>query len=249
MRKILFLLLLLAAGTASAQQRQYAVLSLLGDKLLVAQYYPNESGFRSDGGLQALVSLDDNSFDKTALQTADKVIKTFEPAAKPVLLVARDTSLYEAAAGVAKAGQSSKALLERLAPMLRGSGATHLVLFTKLKQPARVQKFKDTALGSGDLEGLGFYVDTGRGGPNEPGSQAEAVFGPFAYFRMELIDLARGEIVKEERVAASRAFAAAQSGNPWGLMNNKEKVVALQDVIRRETEKVLPSLLGKGPRL
>jgi hypothetical protein len=241
-----FLLLLLALSSAAsiaADSRRFAVLSLIGDKLMVAQYYPNE-GFRSDGSLQALVSLDDNAFDKTALQAVDAVLKRIDKDAKPLLLVARDTSLYDAQAAVAKSGQNSVALLERLDPMLRGSGTTHLILLTKLRHEARVQQLKDTALGSGELEGIGYYLDAGRGAPNKLGSSGDAVFGPFAYVRLELIDLAARRIVKEEKVVASRAFPNPGSANPWATMSNSEKILALQDIIRRETSRAVPALLG-----
>ena len=249
MRSILALLLLLASALpAAAQARQYAVLSLIGDRLLVVQYYPNESAFRSDGSLQAVVQLDDNSLDKTALQATDYALKAVDKTAKPVLLVAKDFSLYDAHAAIAKAGQSSTQLLERIDPMLRGSGATHLVLITKLKHEARVQQLKDALLGSGELEGVGFYVDAGRGAPNQIGSATNAVLGPFAYFRLELIDLATRKVLKEEKVVASRAVANPNSANPWSALTNAQKIAALQDIIRRETLRAVPLLLG-APRL
>jgi hypothetical protein len=242
MRRLFLVLLLLASTAAGAAERHFAVLSLIGDKLLVVQYYPNE-GFRNDSSLQALVSLDDNSLDKTALQAVDQALKQVAPTDRPVLLVARDTSLYEKQSELLRSGQSSKALLPSIGPLLRGSGATHLILLTKLRSEARVQSVKDIALGSGMLEGLGFYVDTGRPAPNAAtGVPAAAVLGPFAYMRFELIDLGNNEVVREEKVVASRAYTA-ESGNAWSTLSNSEKIAALQDIIRRETAKTVPSLV------
>jgi hypothetical protein len=161
MRSLVLVLLLVVANAAAAADRHYAVLSLIGDKLLVVQYYQNE-GFRSDSSLQASLALDDNALDKTALQAVDLTLRQVEPTDKPVLLVAKDTSLYEKQAELSRTGQTSKELLPAIGPLLRGSGATHLILLTKVKSEARVQSVKDIALGSGMLEGLGFYVDTGR---------------------------------------------------------------------------------------
>src|SRR3954467_13031935 len=108
MRILIFVLLALASATSSAaESRRFAVLSLLGDKLLVAQYAPT-SGFQTESGLQAFVSLDDNSFDKVVLQSADGAIKMVDRANTPVLLVARDTSLYDAQMNLLNTGQSSK---------------------------------------------------------------------------------------------------------------------------------------------
>jgi hypothetical protein len=243
-----FLLLVCAALPAAAQPRHYAVLSLVGDRLHVAQYYPTESAFRSDGNLQAFVQLDDNSLDKTVLQAANAALKAADKSASPILLVAQDTSLYDAHAAILKSGRSSTMLLERIDPMLRGSGATHLVLVTKLRHEARVQQLKDTALGSGELEGLGFYVDAGRGAPNELGSAAHAVLGPFAYVKLELIDLAARKVIKEEKVVASRVIPTPGTSNPWNALTSAQKVGALQDILRRETARAIPVLLG-APRL
>lgn len=244
MRSLLLSLLLLAAGLGhAADTRQFAVLSLIGDRLMVTQYYPNE-GFRNDSNLEAHLALDDNSLDKTALQAVDQALKLVEPATKPVLLVATDTSLYEAQAALMRAGKSSKELLPRIDAMLKGSGATHLILLTKLRAEARVQVVKDTFLGSGMLEGLGFYVDTGRVAPGAPaGTPAPGVLGPFAYFRIELFDLKRGEVLREEKVVASRTFTNPESGNAWTALSNRDKIAVLQDIIRRETTRAVPTLV------
>ena len=247
---LLAFLVLFSTASGAAESRRFAVLSLVGDKLLVAQYAPS-SGFRTEAGLQVLVSLDDNSLDKTVLQSVDAAIKRIDRGSAPVLLVARDTSLYDAQAALMQTGQGSKALLEKMGPMLRGSGATHLILVTKLRHEARVQQLKDTFMGSGTLEGLGFYVDSGRATPatpEGPGFGGTAVFGPFAYIKLELVDLARGEIVKEEQVTASRVYTNPGSSNAWAMLTNAEKVGALQDILRREVTNAVPVLLGL-PRL
>ena len=241
--RILLLAFLVLISTAAGAARQFAVLSLIGDRLLVVQYYPNE-GFRNDNVLEASVALDDNSLDKTALQAADATLQQIEPGVKPVLLVARDTALYDTQATLTKAGKGSKELMPSLTPMLRGSGATHLILITKLKHEARVQQLKDTLLGSGNLEGVGFYVDTGRTVPNAPqGTPGQAVLGPFAYFKLELIEVATGKILREEKVVASRTFVNRDSGNAWTALSNRDKIGVLQDIIRRETSNAIPNLV------
>src|SRR5258706_3452066 len=110
LRLLLAFFLAVGLSANAAESRRFAVLSLLGDKLLVAQYFPNQ-GFRQEGGLQAFVSLDDNSLDKTVLQAADAAIKTMDRGSKPVLLIAKDTTLYAAQANLMTTGQSSKLLL------------------------------------------------------------------------------------------------------------------------------------------
>ena len=249
MRILLLVLTLLAsAASGAAESRRFAVLSLIGDKLLVMQY-TSTSSFQADQGLQAIVHLDDNSLDKTTLQAVDGALKAFDRTITPLLLVAKDTTLYDAQAELLASGRSSTSLLEKISPMLRGSGSTHLILVTKIRHEARVRELKDTYLGGGQLEGLGFYVDAGRSSPtatpDNPGLGGTPVLGPFAYYKLELIDIARSEIVKTEVVTASRVFANPGSANPWSTLSNTEKIATLQDILRRETAKAVPVLLGR----
>jgi len=251
--RILLLLLALFASAVSgaAESRRFAVLSLIGDKLLVVQYAASAS-FQADQGLQAYVHLDDNSLDKTMLQAVDAGLKGFDRTISPVLLVAKDTTLYDAQAELLNSRRSSTTLLEKIGPMLRGSGSTHLILVTKIRSDARVRQLKDAYLGSTPLEGLGFYVDPGRTSPGatpeNPGLGGTPVLGPFAYYKLELIDLARSEVIKTEEVTASRVFSDPGSANPWATLSNQEKITTLQDMIRKETAKAVPVLLGR-PKL
>jgi hypothetical protein len=179
-----------------------------------------------------MVSLDDNSLDKTVLQAAAVTLEKIEPGAKPVLLVAKDTLLYETQVELARTGKGAKELLPTLGPMLRGSGATHLILVTKLKHEARVQQIKDTLLGSGMLEGLGFYVDTGRPAP-------ECAAGTARSGRPRALRLlqARAHRPRQGRGGAQGAGGRlshvheSETGNAWTALSNHEKIQVLQDII------------------
>jgi hypothetical protein len=249
MRSFLLALALFAATLSAhaADARRFAVLSLIGDKLMIAQYFPNE-GFRNDSSLRVFATLDDDVLDKTALQAVDQTLKRVDPSSKPILLVATDPTLFAFQTTLLDRGEGSKRLLERVMPMLKGSGATHLILVSKLRHEARVQEVKDTILGSGMLEGLGFYIDAGRAPPSQPTEIGAAVLGPFAYFRLELIDIAKGAVLREEKVVASRTFANSHTANPWANLTNAEKIAVLQDIIRRETANAVPRLVGAGAR-
>src|SRR5258705_6448381 len=139
---VLVLTLFASAVSGAAESRRFAVLSLIGDKLMVTQYATTTS-FQADQGLQAIVHLDDNSLDKTTLAAVDAALKAFDRTLTPVLLVAKDTQLYDAQTEILATGRSSTALLEKIGPMLRGSGSTHLILVTKLRHEPRVRELKD----------------------------------------------------------------------------------------------------------
>src|SRR5258708_16494741 len=97
------------------------------------------------------------------------------------------------------------------------------------------------------LEGLGFYVDPyikvlnpktldfGRG-----------LVGPFAYFKVTLVDLTPGTVVKEERVVGSTSAGVAEfkdGTDPWAGLSSETKVKLLHATIPRHTPRRIPSLV------
>ena len=74
---------------------------------------------------------------------------------------------------------------------------------------------------------------------------AVGIIAPFAYFRISVVELPRMQVLKEERIVASmaRATADSHSNNPWDAMSSKEKIEALQTLIRGEIERALPAML------
>jgi hypothetical protein len=75
-------------------------------------------------------------------------------------------------------------------------------------------------------------LDTGRG-----------FVGPFAYFKVTLVDLARGAVVNEERVVASTSAGVAEfreGSDPWAGLSADIKVKLLQGLIRSNMARVIP---------
>jgi hypothetical protein len=245
----LVLLLLLASHPAdAAETRKYAVLSLIGDGMLISQWVPS-TGARLDHNVKEFIPIVEGVFDKAALLAANEALVRLDPAAKPVLLFARERSLYEAQNRMLDKDGNSVQLLDHLRGMLAGTGATHLILLTKYRHQARL-KMHDTTVGSGMLEGVGFYIDSSMAVKSaDTGESGTGIVAPFAYFRIELIDLARGVVVKEERVVESTAVSTANSSaqHAWNALSGAQKVRVLQDFIRKETARVIPALVEATP--
>ena len=244
MRLLLFALLLLLAAdpTAAAEKRKYAVLSIIGDRMLLAQHFPNPDATPGRNARDFL-PIDGGVIDNTALLAVNQALLRLDPGNKPVLLKAQDASLFVAQVPMLDSGGDSRPLLTTLQGMLKGTGATHLILLTKHRAAARL-RLHDRMVGSGPLEGVGFYLDGGYETrnlqTNEPGTGA---LWPFAYFRIELIELGRGEILREARVLGSTPYASARADNTWKALTGEQKVRALQDLVRLEIERILPTLL------
>lgn len=237
---------LVALGAQAADARKYAVLSLIGDEMLVVGA-STTTGQRLDRNSRSYVRLDDPIIDKTVLLAANETLKGLT-GADPTLLFARERSLYAMQQRLMNEGQGMVNLLGNIKPLVQNSGATHLVLFTKARREARMQ-LADIALGTGTVEGVGFYVD-----PNtevivrDRQQNATGFVAAYAYFDVALVDLGKGAIVGEQRVTASRTMAAPNSvaTEVWSGISGAEKMRMLQGILRQEVARTVPALLKES---
>jgi hypothetical protein len=205
------------------------------------------TGQRLDRNPRSYVRLDDPIIDKTVLLTANETLKAVT-GVEPVLLFARERPLYAMQQRLMNEGQGMVNLLGSIRPLLGNTGATHLVLFTKARREARMQ-LSDMALGTGMVEGVGFYVD-----PNteviirEKQQNANGFVAAFTYFDVALVDLGKGAIVGEQRVTASRVMAtpASVATEVWSGISGAEKMRMLTTILRREVERTIPALLKES---
>lgn len=247
MRRLLCLLLLalLPFAAPAAEGRKYAVLSLAGDRLLVAQREMS-TGSRLDRNTREWVELPDNSIDRAIVLAVDDALRRAHAGAQTVLLASRRGSMYAAADRAARDGAMGP-LFEAVRPALAGTGATHLVLVTKLRHRAML-RLRDGYVGSGFLEGVGFYVDRGSFARSVDPNEAESGFiAAFAYLRVALLDARSGAVLAEERVLGSEAATPGTRnvGIAWRSLSEQEKVERLVRVIRDEVQGV--RLLAQAP--
>jgi hypothetical protein len=222
------------------------VLSLIGDKLTFAQHVPGTEQ-SPDKDVRESVHVEDAVFEQTALKAIDEAVKRLSPGARPVLLFAQDGRLYTAQEQILDEGGNSLHMLDYMRGLLMGQDVTHLILVSKLRQSARIQLAR-SLVGSGTLEGLGYYIELPPPPDPKSGKPADGVgfMGPFAYFKITLVDLATSTAVREERVVASNATVETQfkSGvDPWAALPSERKVQLLQGIIRAEVFRVVPRLL------
>ena len=238
--------MLFAASALGADARRYAVLSLIGDEMLIVGA-SQATGQRLDRNPRSYVRLDDPIIDKTVLLAANETLKR-ETGVEPVLLFARERPLYAMQQRLMNEGQGMVNLLGHIRPLVGNSGATHLVLFTKARREARMQ-LSDMWLGTGMVEGVGFYVD-----PNtevllrDRQQTANGFVAAYAYFDVALVDLGKGAIVGEQRVMASKVMAAPASvaTEVWSGISGAEKMRMLQLILRREVDRTIPALLKES---
>lgn len=239
------LLLLLPLG-ALAQPRQYAILSLVGDELVVVQREMS-TGSRIDKNIQVRVPLGSASLDRAMLLAVDEAVRRADPSAKPILLASRDPKFYAAAARSVDGGGTA-AVFEAVRPIVANAKATHLILVTKHRHRAML-RLRDGHVGSGFLEGLGFYIDHGE--PGRAGAtlndSERGFISPYTYFKVAVIDLATGNIAAEQYVVGSNAHTVVSGsiGNAWEALSAQEKDAQITRLIREEAARIVPQVLAQ----
>ncbi len=216
-------------------QRSYAIVSLVGDQIEIVQHVPGV-GSSVDQNKKTLLPVTNGSIDKAFLGAADRAIEKTQAGSKSVMLLASDPALYQAQNRMIEENAPVTVLLERLRPLVAQANATHLLLFTKLRHEARFP-LGNYEVGSGMIEGTGFYVDrilmTRMADSSD---NARGFLAPYAYFEVTLLDLTASTIVKSRTVLGRTNYSAARgdSGEAWDALSDTEKVNVLMRIAKRE---------------
>ncbi|MEO5676868.1 MAG: hypothetical protein ABIQ84_04910 [Usitatibacter sp.] len=206
-----------------------------------------KTGSNLDRNQREFIELPSAVIDNGTVLAVERAVKATQPGADVVLLGARDPALFALRRKSLEEGSGTQGMVARLSDVLGGTQATHLILITKLHHDAML-KLESSHVGSGKLEGVGFYIDHAlRTTRSDTGARGQGFLAPFAYFTVSLIDLRSRTTLAEEDVVASTTHSAARSDtlHPWDAMNADQKVRELQRLIRTEIARVTPELLKK----
>jgi hypothetical protein len=241
----LFLACLALCLPSAAQERSYAIVSLVGDGLLIVQREMS-TGSRIDRNRRELMAIANPVLDNTMVLAIDDGMHAADRSVKTLLLGVRDPNLFALQSRNLEAGQGLATLLQAVAPIARKSGATHLVLAAKYSDEARL-KVADGSVGAGRIEGLGFYLDESTRLENrQDRANSLGFIAPFAFFSLTLVDLASGAVVGQEIVRESQVASTRQAQTPWTALTGEQKIRMLQDMIHAEVARAVPALLAKG---
>jgi hypothetical protein len=238
MRYLLLVLATLLSLSASAQR--YAVISLIGDRMQIA-YAKGVEGQPVDRIERRWVLLEDSTIDRAALLAVNDKLRELVPGSDPVLLQAFERSYFDVNAGTA-------GIIDWIRQLVKdkpGPRVTRAVIVSKTQYDG-IPALQKPFIGSGSLEGVGFFV--GRTPPPaglDPNSAGPGFLSPFAYFEVTTVDLVSGRVLNRERGTASNAISAqgTDTGNPWDTLTGHQKVQALVNLVQHELASVLPKLL------
>ena len=252
MRRLFLLVAFLAclcalAARADEGTRKYAVLSLIGESLTVVGYV-GATGAHLSQNRSEPVSVGSKVFDTTALAAVQQSLKRIDAQTPIALFLGTSPALFTEQT---KLFQGQRVLLTpELGAAMKKDGATHLLLVTRHRGDAQIRA-ANVYTGSGQLEGLGFYID--RDLPTlrrSDGATSQGFFAPYVYLRISLVDLATSMIEREQLVTWAIMLTAydAEGGDPRGVMAGK-RLQFLLDALRRQIDQAVPTLVQpSGPR-
>jgi hypothetical protein len=241
-RTALALLLCLAGGSAFAQSTpRFAVISDVGDTLTVI-HQGTSVGSNLDRNDRQKLKVKDSPLDNTALGAARQA------------LLARYTGVPVSLFAVSEAdapffnGERFTPPAD-LAAELAKDGVTHVVVLTKLRTDTAMKTADGTVLGTGRVEGLGFYIDhdthmvsarTGRHG--------DGYIAAFVSVKASLVDLKQAKVLSSEPVRLSDMVLAVgsdgQAKSAWQALSAQQKLQALQALLIEGVGRAVPATLN-----
>ncbi|KPF48785.1 hypothetical protein IP87_09555 [beta proteobacterium AAP121] len=230
-------------ASATAAERVYAVVSVVADQLTVTGFETTTGSLVAQNQTER-IDLQTDELERSVVRAAVSAVAA-SGLGRALPLLTDDGRLYAQQAQWIDGEQAQVPAF--LLQTLRAQKATHLLLVTKHRGEARMRSF-DADLGTGRVEGLGFYLD--RVTPLrrlDTGERAVGYLAPHAFLRLSLIELASGRVLSAKTVTASRVVSAAGSAagaSPWDVMSSADKFKMLDELITRATTPVWRELLG-----
>lgn len=226
-----------AVAASDSSKPRYAVLSLIGEKLNVVTYQPTVNS-KLDRNIKQSADLPGAPFDVTALRTIQSTIKSGDSQAQVLLYKSPSTELFGDPWALFDGGKLK--LPADLVEAMKKDGATHLVLVTRNRQSANLRVAQGT-IGSGRLEGIGFYIDRTRKMHNtDTGEHSVGYLAPYVYLQLSLVDLSSGAILRQESITTSNTIGSAHNPkdgfDPWQVLSPEEKMSTLDRMIERELQ-------------
>ncbi|HEX4522648.1 MAG TPA: hypothetical protein VH704_03940 [Casimicrobiaceae bacterium] len=228
---------------ADSAPRTYAVISLIGDKINVVGYRAT-TGSNMDRNRQGAIAVQGRTLDDIAVVAASNAIGRFDPRASIIMLASNDPALYELQDDIFEPTERSRALLgSAIKGPVQAQHATHLILIRKHRGDAAM-RMQVQFVGSGKIEGVGFYVDpTLRTRSFETSEIGTGFLAAFAYVKVTLVDATTMAVIGEQTAEESATTFTGKSLNPLDALTPAQKTAALRTMIIRATESGVKAVL------
>jgi hypothetical protein len=102
-------------------------------------------------------------------------------------------------------------------------------------------------VGSGKIEGVGFYVDPTLPTRNAETNEMGAGFlATFAYIKVALVDATTMAVIREQTVEESATMLTGKSLNPLDALTPAQKTAALRNMIIKATAGGVQAVLDES---
>jgi hypothetical protein len=233
------LCLALVVSSAAARVDNYAVMSLVGDRLtfIVSE---KQLGSHLDLNQKEVVTVNDRSLDDFGSRVANAAIEKARPSASVTMLRANDPSLYALRnSWLDTEGGDVKTLASIVVKFVSSSSDARLLLIAPYRAELELKSDQGYPFTGSKIAGLGFYSGSGNQASGESYAEKQvtaAFLGVFGNFQLLLINLQTGAIEAHERVVVGETF-------PADALSPTQKVEALRNLMKREIERAVPVML------
>ncbi len=233
---------------AETSIRSVAVLSLAGNSLAL-HVQRHQVGSRTDSAPVEVRPIVDPVFDQVAIIAARSSLLKLLPDAKLNLMTTQDKGLYSAQNDLFEHPEQHVDDREYLKTLLKEQGVSHAIVISKFRGVAAI-KLVDATVGSGALEGLGFYVDDMIETLNRrDDTRSRGMVAPFAYVRVRLVEAESLKVVGEGTAKQSFVIAhpsADSSGmDTFNKMTGADKIKHVRTALECAMEAILRGVLAR----
>ncbi|CAN5221690.1 hypothetical protein BH11PSE10_BH11PSE10_15080 [soil metagenome] len=240
-------LLAASAGQALAQDapRRFAAISLIGNDITSVSQQ-SVTGTKLDRNLRDSFTVPGNLFDLEALGALNEAVVKADPKAVVLMLKLPSADIF---GPPDQLFDGDKFLLPAaLAPALKQTAATHLLIVTRLRAQANIKTARE-GIGAGMLEGLGFYVNNEQYMQRTESSEVSIGYlAPFTYVKLTLVNLATGKVERTRQIAHAQEVSSERKeglSNPWDFLTTVEKVQLLRQMLNAQIKAAVPALIAQ----
>lgn len=241
--------LLMSLPPAQAQQalRAVGVFALLGDVLQVVQP-ADVTDTRIERSSREDLIVADIGLDQAALRAAHEALGRHSPKAQRLMYRAPTALSVDQQREIAAGAQRAE-LPGWIVGAIQSAQLSHVLLITRNRGDARFPVEDGHSVGRGTVEGIGFYLDKTTEVKNaSTGHLSRGFLGPFVQTRLQLMEVASGNVIAQEDLRASRMAAGRRDedvSNAWNALGPREKVDTLREMVQQNVARLMPQLLAK----
>jgi len=239
---------IVAAADALATNpiRALGVFSLLSDTIDVTVANRPITDTRITGSDRSQIDARNIGFDTIVLREVRTLLPDAVPQARLSLFRATQpltaTEQREIAAG-ARRGE----LPAWIGQAIEQQRLTHVLLVTRARDDVKLPSFEGHAIGRGQIDGIGFYVDPSfQYRDIETGVISNGALGAHTLVDLQLMEVRSAEIVRSQRIAEQLLVSDKEhraEADPWKYLTPAQQVDLLRKMLERNLRRLLPAVL------